>query len=142
MRGKLTRARSSRLARVGCLKGFTLTEAVIASSLLVLAVVPILKALTSAHVTANIIKRRTRCLVLAQAKLDEIRAKSIYNYAADFSQSNVSLDGPYLCTVQDNPADTNLRKIAVTVGHDSNGDNTLGTGEDRVSLVTLVARRW
>jgi hypothetical protein len=119
-----------------------LTEVVVASALLVIAIIPILKGLTSAHVTTAIIERKTRSLTLAQTKLDEIRAGSIYNYAGSFAQTSVSLDGPYRCTVVDTAAGANLRTITVEVGYDSDGDNVLTTDEVDISLITLVARRW
>jgi prepilin-type N-terminal cleavage/methylation domain-containing protein len=124
--------------------GFTLAEVVIASALLAVAIVPILKALTAAHVNTVIIERRTRSLMLAEAKLDEIKARSIYNYGwpGSFTESNSSLDGPYLCSVWDMPQGYDLRRITVSVGYDVNGNNNLSTDEVEVTLVTLVARRW
>jgi hypothetical protein len=122
--------------------GFTLTEVVVASALLIIAIVPILKALTSAHVTAAIIERRTRSLTLAQAKLDDIKARSVYNYGGSFTENNTSLDGPYLCNVQDTGAGTDLRTITVSVGYDLNGNVGLESGEVEVTLATLLARRW
>lgn len=123
--------------------GFTLTEVVVASALLIIAMVPILKALTSAHVTSTIIERRTRSLTLAQAKLDEIRARSIYHWGlpGSFAEQNTSLDGSYLCTVIDTPISPNLRQIAVDVGYDQNGNNVFELTEVEVALATLVARR-
>ena len=122
--------------------GFTLTEVVVASALLIIAIVPILKALTSAHVTSTIIERKTRSLTLAQTKLDEIRARSIYNYSGTFTESSTSLDGPYLCSVADTGGGSNLRTIEVSVGYDLNGNSTLETDEIEVTLTTLVAKRW
>jgi len=57
--------------------GLTLTEVVVASALLILAISPILKALTSAHLNTTTIEHKTRSLTLAQAKLDDIKARSI-----------------------------------------------------------------
>ncbi|MHC4617319.1 MAG: type IV pilus modification PilV family protein [Planctomycetota bacterium] len=122
--------------------GLTLTEVVVASALLVIAIVPILKALTSAHVTGSIIERRTRSLLLAQAKLDEIRARSIYNYAANFTENHLSLDGSYFCSVVDSAKSADLRQISVSVGYDSNGDTSLTDAEIEITLTTLLARRW
>jgi type II secretory pathway pseudopilin PulG len=122
--------------------GFTLTEVVIASALLIIAMVPILKGLTSANLGTVIIERKSRSLLLAQAKLDEIKARSIYNYSDSFTQANVSLDGPYLCNVDDSSISTNLRKITVSVGYDLDGDNTLDPDEIEVALATCVAKRW
>jgi len=122
--------------------GFTLTEVVVASAILIIAIVPILKALTSAHVSTTIIEHRTHSLTLAQAKLDEIRARSIYHYSDSFTETNSSLDGPYLCNVDDSFVSDNLRTITVSVGYDLNGNSTLETEEIEVTLATLVARRW
>ncbi len=122
--------------------GFTLTEVVVASALLIIAIVPILKALTSAHVTTTIIERKTRSLTLAQAKLDEIRARSIYNYSSTFTESSTSLGGSYLGSVVDTTVSSNLRTIEVSVGYDLNNNNELEADEVEVTLATLIARRW
>ncbi|MHC4625086.1 MAG: type IV pilus modification PilV family protein [Planctomycetota bacterium] len=124
------------------LSGFTLTEVIIASTLLILAMVPILKALTSAIASSTIIERRTRSLALAEAKLDEIRARSIYNYGQDFTTSSLSVDGQYLCNVTDTTQTSDLRRITVSVGHDTDGDSILRNREIEVALTTLLARRW
>ncbi len=123
--------------------GFTITEVVMASALLIVAIVPILKALTSTQVSSATIERRSRSLILAQAKLDDIRARSIYDYTnggLSFSQSNIPLDGSYLCNVTDNAGDP-LKTISVSVGYDLNGNNVLAPGEVEVILSTLIARR-
>ena len=112
-----------------------------ASALLVAAIAPILKALTMAHYSSSRIEQKTLSLTLAQTKLDEIKARSIYNYTYNYAESNVSLTGSYLCTVTDTPAGANLKRIAVSVGHDANGDTSLGGGEVLVLLETLLARR-
>jgi Tfp pilus assembly protein PilV len=121
--------------------GLTLTEVVVASALLLIAIVPILKAMTSVHVSSTSIERKTRCLTLAQAKLDEIKARSIYSYSTSFTENDTSLDGSYLCDVTDDSGDP-LRTITVSVGYDLDDDNTLTTGEIEVTLTTLIARRW
>jgi len=121
--------------------GFTLTEVVIASSLLVIAIIPILKALTSAQVTSAIIERKTNSLTLAQAELDEIKARSVYDYLSTFAETNSSLEGSYLYNVADSSVNANLRQITVSVGEDLNGNNTLEADEIEISLATLIAQR-
>ena len=123
--------------------GFTITEVVIASALLIVVIVPILKALTSAHASSRIIERKTRCLMLAQAKLDDIKARSIQNYGTpgSFAESDTSLDGSYLCDVVDAAAGANLREIAVGVGYDLDGDSALAQSEIEVVLATYIAKR-
>ncbi len=127
---------------IGNRAAFTLTEVIVASALLIFAIVPILKGLTSVHVHSIIIERKTRSLTLAQAKLNEIKARSIYNYASNFNVVNNPLDGSYLCTVKDGALNTNLRVIAVAVGYDLDGNNLLAGSEVHVTLETLIARRW
>jgi prepilin-type N-terminal cleavage/methylation domain-containing protein len=124
-------------------KAFTLTEVVVASLLLAVAMVPILKALTNAHLSTIVIEQKTRSLTLAQAKLDEIKARSIYHYSSSYAESNTSLGGSYLCKVSDpNGSGSNLRTITVSVGYDLNGDSTLADDEIQVTLATLIAKRW
>ena len=120
----------------------TLTEAVIATSLLIIAIVPILKALTSAHVTSSIIERRTNSLIFAQAKLDEIKARSIYDYSSNYMETSTSLAGSYLCDVKDTSKGSDLREIEISVGYDLNDNSTLDPDEIEVTLTTLIARRW
>ena len=128
--------------RIGNCAAFTLTEVIVASTLLVLAIVPILKGLTSVHVNSIIIERKTRSLTFAQAKLTEIKARSVYDWTNNFTETNSSIDGSYLCTVRDVAVNANLRNIDVVVGYDTNGNNVVGGGEVSVTLETLIARRW
>ena len=124
--------------------GVSIIEVVIASTLLIVALVPILKSLTVAHATSTKIQHKSRSLILAQAKLDEIKARSIYDYTNggdSFAESNTSLDGSYRCNVTDNSSDP-LKTVSVSVGYDTNGDNALNSGEVQVTLTTLLARRW
>ncbi len=122
--------------------GFTITEVVVASSLLVVAMVPILKALTAAHLNSTIIERKTRSLSLAQAKLDDIKARSVYDYATSYAISNLALDGDYLCNVADTGSASDIRTVTVDVGLDLDGNSVLAAGEVSVSLDTMIAKRW
>ncbi len=139
---KLTAASKTRVRRRSGRPGLTLTEVVVASTLLVVAMVPILKGLTNVHLNSTIIERKTHSLTRAQAKLDEIRARSIYSYASSFAENDSSLDGSYLCNVTDTAAGDNLRTVTVSVGYDSNGSGSLSADEVLVTLSTYVARRW
>lgn len=113
-----------------------------ASAILIVAMVPILKALTTAHVSTSIIEQRTRSLIYAQNKLDEIRARSINDFSmGGFTELNTTLDGQYLCSVIDFLVSTDLKRIFVAVGYDFNGNSTLETDEVDVTLTTLIARR-
>ena len=120
--------------------GVTLTEVVVGSALLVVAVVPLLRALTIAQSTTTAIERKTRCLILAQARLEEIRARSIHHYEDSFRATSESLDASYLCTVSDD-GDPTLRLVTVSVGYDADADGELAEAETAVSLSTYLARR-
>ena len=139
---KFIKNQSRNKSRKGKLRfaAFTLTEVLIASALLIVAIIPILKALTTTHVSGAIIERKTRCLMLAQGKLDDIKARSVYDYGSSFSETDTPLDGSYLCNVQDS-AGANLRTIEVLVGYDFNVNSNLETDEVEITLATLIARR-
>jgi prepilin-type N-terminal cleavage/methylation domain-containing protein len=121
-------------------RGMTFIEVIVASTLLAVAMVPILKCLTTAQATSRIIEWRSRSLALAEGKLDEIRARCIHNYDDSFDEQSASLAGSYLCTVDDDGA-TDLRLVSVSVGFDKNGDGSLSDEEIQVTLTTYVARR-
>jgi hypothetical protein len=126
-------------------KSFTIVEVVVASLLLTVAMVPILRALTASHILDRKIEYRTRSLVLAQAKLEEIRAESIYNYDIDYSEESAMIEGEYLVSVIDAdlvPPDNDLREFSVFVGYDRNQNDILEDDEIEVSLKSLIARRW
>ena len=123
-------------------KGLTLAEVVVASALLLVAMVPILKALTSAQVSASLIEQKIRSLMFAQAKLEDIKARSIYSYNSSFAETNTSVDGSYLHTVTDSGPASDLRQVTVEVGYDLDGSSTLEAQEVNVTLSTLLARRW
>jgi len=122
--------------------GFTLTEVVVASTLLIIAIVPILKALTTAHLSSTIIEHKTKSLTLAQAKLNEIKAYSIYNYSNSYQGKDIVLEGSYLCNVLDVAVETDLRQLTVAVGYDTSSDSKLDMDETEVTLSIYLARRW
>ncbi len=142
MRAKLIRLLAGAGGRRSRRSGFTLTEVVVASSLLIVAMVPILKALTAAHLNSTKIERKTRSLTLAQAKLDDIKARAIYNYASNYNESDTELETNYLCNVKAAASGSNLKRITVSVGFDTSGNGALGGGETLVVLDTQVAKRW
>ncbi|MDO8301621.1 MAG: hypothetical protein Q7T18_00115 [Sedimentisphaerales bacterium] len=121
--------------------GFTISEVVIASLLLLTAVAPILNALTSAQTTSTIVDHKSHSLILAREKMEDIRARAIYAYSASYAASSLAVSGSYLCTVTDSAVTSNLRRIAVSTGYDDNGDHTLSSGETQVTLTTLIAKR-
>ena len=122
--------------------GFTIMEVVVAASLLIVAIVPILKALTAMHLNSTLIERKTKSLLLAQSKLDDIKARTIYGYASSYDQSDTVLETSYLCNVTDTGSGSDIRTMTVSVGFDTDGDNGLDADEIEVTLTTYIANRW
>jgi len=123
-------------------KGFTLTEAAVSSSLLVVAIVPVFKGLTTAHLTSTIIEQKTKSLMYAQAELDRVTAQSVYNYNSSFDENSKNMGDGYLCNISDTTISSNLRQITVSVGYDTDDDGVLSSSEILVTLSTKIARRW
>lgn len=121
--------------------GVTLTEAIVASTLLLVSIIPLLKALTATHGMDRAIERKSWSLLLAQQELERIRARSLYHYDDSFQVNSRSLGDGFLGTVADDRHPM-LRTVTVTVGLDRNGDETLGADEVEVRLCTSLARRW
>ncbi|MGA2071593.1 MAG: hypothetical protein ABSG97_09615 [Sedimentisphaerales bacterium] len=126
-------------------KGLSIIEVAMASVLLIVAMVPILRSLSNANRMSSEVERKTQDLVLAQGKLDSIRASSVHSFGStgSFTTTNsVVLSGSYLCNVTDTAtADPNLRQITVYVGYDDKGDGTLSSSEVDVTLTTYIANR-
>jgi hypothetical protein len=118
----------------------TFTEVIVAAGLLLVAIVPILRALTTAQATGRIIEWRTTSLALAQGKLEEIRALCVHRYDESFNESSSPLGGSYLCSVDDDGG-ADLRRIEASVGFDADGNGSLGGTEVQVSLTTYIARQ-
>ena len=123
-------------------KGLTLPEVVVAAALLLIALVPILKGLTQAHLNSILIERKTQSLCLAQAKLNNIQARSIYGFDSISTQNNEVLSGSYLCNTTVSSVNSDLKAITVSVGQDLNSNGALGGDEIGVTLQTQIARRW
>jgi len=123
-------------------KGLSIIEVALASSLLIVAMVPILKSLTKAQMFSSEIEYKTQALVLAQGKLDEIKAKAVYHYSSSFAAANTLLGNSYLCNVTDTGSGSDLRTVAVSVGFDKNGNSSLSSDEIEVTLTTYIANRW
>jgi Tfp pilus assembly protein PilV len=77
-------------------KGLSIIEVVTASVLLIVAMVPILRSLTKAHMYSVEVVTKTQSLILAQKKLDEIKADSVYHYSSSFTANDAVLSGSYL----------------------------------------------
>lgn len=116
-------------------KGLSIIEVAMASVLLIVAMVPILRSLTKAHMYSAQVTTKTQSLILAQGKLDELRARSIYDFNS-LSSPDVTLPSTsYLCSVSVTAtANPDLKQITVSVGPSGGGVE--------VTLATCFARRW
>jgi len=119
--------------------GVTLTEVVVAAALLLVCVVPLLKALTLARIQDRAIEHRSWSLMLAQRELEWVRARCLRDYDACYRAGSQALGEGYLGTVADEQ-ERDLRTVTVSVGWDRNGDGVLAAGEVEVNLTARLAR--
>lgn len=122
--------------------GFTLTEVIMASLLLTIAIVPILKGLTQTNLNSVIIQRRTQSLCLAQEKLNRIKAEALYNFSNDLTENGTDMGTSYLCNVSQTAVNGNLKAVGISVGQDQDGDSSLSADEIETTLQSQIARRW
>jgi len=122
--------------------GITIAETVVASFLLATALIPCLKALTTANLFSTKLERNTRSLLLARQKMEDVRAKAIYSYSTNFAANSINLGDKYFCNIADTAISSNLRKIKISAGFDSDSSGTLSSSEIIVTLENLIARRW
>ncbi len=129
--------------------GFTLTEVVVASSLLIMAMVPILKGLTSVHLTASLVEQRTKSLDYAQTILEDIKVRSVYDFTGNYNEINKEVadvidgvDESYLYTSTSVAMGADLRRMTVVTGYDKDDNGALQPAEVLVTLDTLIAKRW
>ena len=94
------------------------------------------------HLNSTLIERKTKSLLLAQSKLDDIKARTIYGYASSYNQSDTVLETSYLCNVTDTGSGSDIRTMTVSVGFDTDGDNGLDADEIEITLTTYIANRW
>ncbi|MFC1763608.1 hypothetical protein ACFL6U_16210 [Planctomycetota bacterium] len=118
--------------------GMTLVEVVVASGLLIAGIVPILRAMTTSHVTLRHVEQHSRSLSLAQAELASLQARARIQYSQDLGQSNVDWGNGYRGIVTDDRHAT-LRTVSVSAGFDDNDDGRLSGGERDVQLTTYIA---
>ena len=119
--------------------GVTITEAVVASGLLLVCAVPLLKALAVAQAADRAMERRSWSLLLAQQQMEQLRARCAERYDACYRADSTPLRDGYLCTIDDDEAPA-LRTVTVSVGLDRDENGVLSPHEVEVSLATRLAR--
>ena len=121
-------------------KGMTFTEVLVATAILAFAMVPILKAMTNAHIYSLRMERKSKSLLFAQNQIEELRARAIADYDSFWSGSDLPMGDGYYCNVSAD-TDTELRTVSVTAGFDENQDHHLENGEVLACLRTRIARQ-
>jgi hypothetical protein len=111
--------------------------------------VPILKGLTSVHLTASLVEQRTNSLNYAQTILEDIKARTIYDYDGNYNETNrgvkeviTGVNESYLYTSRIVVQGSDLKQMTVVAGYDKNDDGILQAAEILVTLDTLIAQRW
>ncbi len=121
-------------------RGMTLVEVLLASALLVIAIVPLFGVLTGGLEMAQEVERRTTATLLAQKEIETAVALAEEDDAADLAKTNADLGGGYLAHVEENDSGI-VTKIGVVVGWDADGSGTLSDSEVLVGFATMAAYR-
>jgi hypothetical protein len=100
--------------------------------------VPILRAMGSVHLFSAKMEKNSRCLILAQNQMEEIKARTASDYASCRSVSNKDLGEGYLCSISAD-GDSLFRIVSVSVGYDENQNGLLDTEEILLTLRTGIA---
>lgn len=119
-------------------RGMTFTEVLVATLILSLAMVPILRAMGSVHLFSAKMEKNSRCLILAQNQMEELKARAASDYASCRSVSNKDLGEGYLCSIAAD-GDSLFRIVSVSVGYDENQNGLLDTEEVLLTLRTGIA---
>jgi Tfp pilus assembly protein PilV len=122
-------------------KGYTLTEVLVASGLLLVVSVPMLKALTSGYVFSNSIKYKTQSTACAKSQLERARAIVAGQYNTSLTENNTAMGGGILCSVSDTGFSGDIRTVTVSAGYDKDSDSILDTNEIEIALTSKIARR-
>jgi prepilin-type N-terminal cleavage/methylation domain-containing protein len=121
--------------------GYTLTEVLVASVLLLVVSVPMLKALTTGYVYANTVRYKTQSTAYAQSRLARARAIAAAQYHISLAESNTDVGQGYLCSVTDTGYSIEIRTVAVSVGYDRDEDGLLDADEIDITLTSKIAYR-
>ncbi len=117
-----------------------MTELLVSTVLLSIAIVPIVKYLAETQVLSRRMERTTKAIFLAQRRMEKIEAQTLKKFDKDRSASNAQLMPGYLCNVTDGQEDPLLKSIKVSVGYDTNGNGILEADEINVVLDTKLAK--
>ena len=119
-------------------RGMSLIELLMASALLLIAVVPITDALWRGAALARDIQMRTKATLLAQQEMEAALALAADDFTRDPGKSSAPLGDGYLVTVT-GVAVGLTKTISVQVGWDRDKSGSLGSTEVLVALKTIAA---
>ncbi|MFH1411842.1 MAG: type II secretion system protein [Candidatus Omnitrophota bacterium] len=129
-------------------KGFTLIEILAAIAVVGLGIIPVMNTLPEGLKALRKTEHLTRDVMLAQQKMDELRDQILgTNASYGYSKSGgyggsgtfTGFSGYRYSVTDDQGSD--IRELTVDVWFDDNGNGTLDTGEDSVTLDTKIAKR-
>jgi len=117
----------------------TLTEVLVASALLGVALVPVFEALSRGMGLARAIEWRSRAVFLAEQEMERITNENAENFNKSVAVASKDLGGGFLATIEEGSKTSLAKTVSVRVGKDTSGDGTLATSEVLATLVTRVA---
>ncbi len=134
-----------RLASVPCwrelLTGFTLVEVLASVVILAGTIVTIIMYTADGLAASKEMEQRTRSTLLAESEMEKIKNTLRKSFDTDFTAWPNALEGNYLASRTATDLSSTLKTIEISVGYDTNGDGTLGTGEIMITVATKNVRR-
>ena len=130
------------------MKGYSLLEVVLASTICATALVPALAFLRDGTVLTDTIDKRHLLLIYGVTTMEEQMAVVAANWTEGTTSGDFATDGHanirYTVTRSDDPASggivDRLMSISVTTYNDDDGDDTLDAAEMRTILTTKVGK--
>jgi len=136
-------------------KGFTLIEVLATLAIMAVFLTLVMTAVAGSLIISGNIEETSKCILLADRKMDEIKAKVLgvsaspgysFGWNQDYSGTGsfASPDSSYSYTIfdPDYPVSSDyIRDISVVVWHDEDGDGGRDSNEKSVTWDTKIARR-
>jgi len=122
-------------------KGFTFIEVLASVLILAGATVPIITFAADSLSTSMEIERRVKSTLLAEGEMEKIKNILRKSFDTDFTAWPSSLGNNYFAERTSTDISSTLKIIEVSVGYDTDGNGSLGTGEIMITLKTQYAER-
>ncbi|MHC4126184.1 MAG: type IV pilus modification PilV family protein [Planctomycetota bacterium] len=122
-------------------KGFTFIEVLASVLLLAGIIVPFIQYAADNLTMSMEIERKVTSNLLAEVEMEKIKNVLRKSFDTDFTAWSSNLGNNYLASRTSTDVSLTLKIVEVSVGYDTDKNNSLGTDEITVTLTTQYAKR-